>query len=314
MEFIPILTPPAAMSTTHPPGIAIRPNRSPRNSVAIAETTLEKIESRGDPDPMTTPPSVTPLVLVLTNDDGIDAPGLDTLRAAVESLEDAGLGRPVEFWVVAPAHHCSGCGHQVTTDRPLHVERRGERRFAVHGTPADCARVAYAELVPRIDWVLSGINAGGNLGVDVHHSGTVAACREAAILGLKSIALSHYHARGRPIDWTVARGRAATVLLDLLARPLAPGEYWNVNLPHPAPGDPSPTALECPLDVSPMPVRFERRDGGLYQYSGDYQARPRVPDGDVALCFGGAITCTRLRLERGNDVDAARAAASNPAG
>src|SRR5262245_42279778 len=130
--------------------------------------------------------------LLLTNDDGIDAPGLEALLGAA-----AALGEAV---VVAPDEHLSGCSHRVTTGRPIRVERRGEGRHAVCGTPADCVRVGLHGLAPEARWVLAGINEGGNLGADVHHSGTVAAVREAVLHGVPGIALSHYHRRGLEID------------------------------------------------------------------------------------------------------------------
>src|SRR5690348_10949039 len=94
--------------------------------------------------------------LLLTNDDGIDAPGLEALATAA-----TGLGRLV---VVAPSGAFSGCGHRVTTHEPIIVSRPAAGRFAVAGTPADCVRLALHHLVPEFTWVLSGINAGGNLG------------------------------------------------------------------------------------------------------------------------------------------------------
>src|SRR5262249_26291514 len=121
---------------------------------------------------------------LLTNDDGVDAPGLKVLFVAAEPLGDA--------VVVAPAEHHSGCSHQVTTRQPLRVAEHAARRFAVDGTPADCVRVALHALAPAAEWVLSGINAGGNLGADVYVSGTVAAAREAVLHGRPAVAVSQY--------------------------------------------------------------------------------------------------------------------------
>src|SRR5262249_28696264 len=104
--------------------------------------------------------------LLLTNDDGIAADGLAALEAAARPRG--------ELTVAPPLHVCSGCGHRVTTGTPLRVEEHGPGRFAVDGTPADCVRVALHALGGGFDFVLSGINAGGNLGADVFHSGTVA--------------------------------------------------------------------------------------------------------------------------------------------
>src|SRR5262245_16337136 len=100
---------------------------------------------------------------LLSNDDGVDAPGLQALFHAA-----ARIGEPV---VVAPTEALSGCSHRVTTSGPLRLVRRGPDRYAVDGTPADCVRVALHQVVRDRVWILSGINAGGNLGVDVYHSG-----------------------------------------------------------------------------------------------------------------------------------------------
>src|SRR3954463_12640694 len=200
-------------------------------------------------------------LLLLTNDDGIDAPGLRALWQAVQPL-----GRCM---LIAPAGPVSGCGHQVTTHLPIRVERRAGDAWAVAGTPVDCVRLALHRWAPEPDWVLSGVNAGGNLGADVFHSGTVAAVREAAMRGRPGIAVSHYIARGRPIDWDRAAGWAAGVLARLMAMPWEPGTFWNVNLPHPAPGGPDPEVVFCPLDPSPLPLDF-RFEGVLATYTGDY--------------------------------------------
>jgi 5'-nucleotidase len=223
---------------------------------------------------------------VLTNDDGIDAPGLAALRLAV-----AGLG---EALVVAPEHEWSGCGHQVTTGRPFRIEARGSDRV-VHGTPADCVRVACARLAPQLDWVLSGINPGGNLGADIWHSGTVAAVREAALHGRPGIAFSHYLRRGLAVDWPRAAAWVAELLPGLLAAPPAPGHYLSVNLPHLEPGAARPDAVRCPLDTSPLPLRF-RADGDAVCYDGDYHQRQRRPGHDVDICFGGRISVVDLAL------------------
>jgi 5'-nucleotidase len=231
--------------------------------------------------------------LLLTNDDGVDAPGLEALRTAAEGL---GPGR-----VVAPSGAFSGCGHRVTTHEPIAVTRLAADRYAVAGTPADCVRLALHHLVPDVSWVLSGINAGGNLGVDVYHSGTVAAVREAVIHGRPGIALSHYIARGRSIDWPAAARRARGVLRRLLEISWEPGTFWNVNLPHPEPGAPDPEIVFCPLDPSPLPLRY-RVEGDHALYSGVYQERARLPSCDVDVCFRGQIAVTLIRMDLEADV------------
>lgn len=224
---------------------------------------------------------------MLTNDDGLHAPGLEALRGAAE-----GLG---ELSVIAPVGPRSGCGHTVTTHAPILIHRIEDGRFAVEGTPADCTRMALHHLAPKADWVLSGINAGGNLGADVYHSGTVAAAREAALRGKPAIAFSHYVAKGRAIDWPRAAGWARRVLVELLARPCPAGAFWNINLPHPEPGPFEPKLVICPLDPSPLPLNYQVSDG-LALYDGDYHSRARRPGADVAVCFGGQIAATLIRM------------------
>jgi 5'-nucleotidase len=175
--------------------------------------------------------------LLLTNDDGIDAPGLAALLAAARAVGD-----PV---VAAPTGPQSGVSHAVTTGTAVRVEPRGPDRFAVFGTPADCVRVGLHRLAPDAAFVLSGINHGGNLGADVYYSGTVAAVREAVLHGWTGVAVSHYKRRGLDFDWARAAGWAARVLADLLARPApAPaqlpargsGDALRRRLPQPGAG------------------------------------------------------------------------------
>ncbi|MDB5349430.1 MAG: surE 1 [Planctomycetota bacterium] len=225
--------------------------------------------------------------LILTNDDGIDAPGLAALVEAARGLGDLRL--------IAPDGPQSGCGHAVTTHRSVTMSRRMDGGIAVAGTPADCVRLGLHHLAEGAHWVLSGINAGGNLGADVFHSGTVAAAREAVLHGTPAIAVSHYLARRRPVDWDLAAVRASKVLRLLIARPWSPGTFWNVNLPHPEPGSPEPGIVFCPLDTSPLPLAY-RVEGDEAHYSGDYQARARRPGSDVDVCFKGSIAVSLVSL------------------
>lgn len=225
--------------------------------------------------------------IVLTNDDGIDAPGLAALAAAASRLGG-------EAVIVAPLEPHSGCGHRVTTDRPLAVREAGPGRFAVAGTPADCVRLALAELVPDAAVVVAGINAGGNLGVDVHHSGTVAAAREAALHGRRALAASQYHRRGQPIDWARATRWLEEVFARLPLDATSPGEFWNVNLPDLPDAAVDPAIVECGLDFSPFTLAYRATDEG-WHYDSRYHERPRAVGGDVDVCFSGAIAVSRLR-------------------
>lgn len=223
---------------------------------------------------------------VLTNDDGIDAPGILALERAIEG----------DGVVVAPKEHQSGCSHQATyLDRPIHVHKRDARHFAVDGTPADCTRIALFDLNPKPEFLLSGINAGGNLGGDVWLSGTVAAAREAAFMGVPAIAFSQYFKPDLEFDWDRAAHWTRTVLDEISARPQQKGTFWNVNFPHLGSDDPDPDIVDCPVCTQPLPIEYEI-DGEHYRYRGKYTTRARDPKSDVDLCFGGNITISRLHI------------------
>lgn len=226
--------------------------------------------------------------LLLTNDDGINAPGLEALAKAAQAVGD-----PV---VVAPAGPQSGVSHAVTWREGVKIDPRGNQRFAIHGTPADCTRLGLLKLVPDAKWVLSGINHGSNLGADMHYSGTVAAVREAVLHGWPGIAVSHYHNMGMEFDWTRAAKWLIPVLSDLMARKIEPGLFYNVNLPHLTAADKDPEIVWCPLDPNPLPLNYRHEEeSGLY-YAGDYHLRDRTPGADVDVCFGGRIAITAVRL------------------
>lgn len=224
---------------------------------------------------------------LLSNDDGIEADGLAALATAAASFG--------ELVVVAPAAPQSGMSHVVTWDASVRLEERGPARFAVHGTPADCARLGLLRVAADAQWVLSGINHGGNLGADVYYSGTVAAVREGVLHGWPGIAFSHY-LKSQPIDWPRVTGWASRVLAELLPRPVEPGLFYNVNFPHLRPEDPEPEIVFCPLDPSPLPLSYRHEEDDLHVYDGIYASRRRIPGADVDICFSGQISVTEIRL------------------
>jgi 5'-nucleotidase len=153
----------------------------------------------------------------------------------------------------------------VTWEGAVKVDSRGPNRFAVHGTPADCTRIGLLKLVPDANWVLSGINHGGNLGADVHYSGTVAAVREAVLHGWPGIAVSHYLKAERDLNWTRAAKWVAPILADLMSRRVEPGLFYNINLPHLCDSDPDPEVVFCPLDPHPLPLSYRHeKDTGPF--------------------------------------------------
>ncbi|MCB2146291.1 MAG: 5'/3'-nucleotidase SurE [Deltaproteobacteria bacterium] len=225
--------------------------------------------------------------IVVTNDDGFDQPGL---AALVEALKPLG-----KVTVVAPATPQSNVGHRVTMKASIRVDRLEEDTYVVHATPADCARLAVKALVPDVDWIIAGINPGANLGSDVYQSGTVAASREAAILGVRAVAVSQYIAPDWSVDWTAARVQASRFLPGVLNAPLAAGQFWNINLPSPIDADSDLCRQHCPLDKHPHRYRYVEDVKG-FRYHGIIHDRPRSTGSDVDVCFGGMISITLMEI------------------
>jgi len=170
-------------------------------------------------------------ILLVTNDDGVYAPGLKALAAA--------LGTLGTVYVVAPDREVSACAQSLTLKTPLRAERVDERVHAVDGTPADCVNLAFVKLLPRRpDLVVSGINRGANLGEDVFYSGTVGGAREGTFFGVPSIAMSL--AARAETDYTPAAAFAARLAAMVLEKGLPERTLLNVNVP---PGEPSGTAV-----------------------------------------------------------------------
>ena len=248
------------------------------------------------------------LKILLTNDDGIEAPGLMALADTIRQL----LSDEAEFTVMAPDRGRSECGHSVTTGRPLRLTTVRDRWVAVDGTPVDCVRAAMCSIDQGVDIVLSGINSGANLGVDLMVSGTFAAAREAAIHGVAAMAISHYRREDVAKTWHH--------VTDWLARPVAlfieefhrrAGEsnrdrtapLWNVNLPAIDPSSPPPPLRRCGVDPSPMVRRIQSttnetggggQGGRELNLHSDFHGRPRLRGLDVDLCFGGSITLSSI--------------------
>lgn len=233
---------------------------------------------------------------LLTNDDGYDAEGLIALHRAASALG--------ECTVLAPESPQSCKGHGINDRTPLRfttrpVEGMGTVGVLI-GTPADCVRIGLQQANGAVDCVLSGINRGANLGLEVYYSGTVAAAREGAILGLPSIAFSQFFRQAEPPDWHQAAEWTRQLIDRLLRNPWPAGRFWNVNLPV-ASSNARPEQMRlAPLCLKPVPVDYTARqdsDGYEYRYSGRYEDRHRVPGSDVDLVFSGHITATPLRLD-----------------
>ena len=164
--------------------------------------------------------------ILVTNDDGIGSPGIKLLEEIAHDLSP-------DVWVVAPEQEQSAASHSLTTRRPLRMAELAPRRYAVDGTPTDCVMLAVKHLLRqrRPDLVLSGINAGGNVGEDLTYSGTVAAAMEATLLDIPAIALSQHYLDGEPIPWEAAARFAPDVIRRLTQLPWPEHTLMNINFP-----------------------------------------------------------------------------------
>ena len=166
--------------------------------------------------------------ILVSNDDGIEAPGLKLLERIAHELSP-------EVWVVAPELEQSGAGHSLTTRRPLRMIEVAPRRYVVDGTPTDCVLLALKRLLrgrlPTL--VLSGINAGGNSAEDITYSGTCAAAMEATLFGIPAIALSQEYRYREAIPWAVAEAFAGEAIRRIVdaADPWPKETFLNVNFP-----------------------------------------------------------------------------------
>ena len=164
--------------------------------------------------------------ILVTNDDGINAPGLRLLERVARTLSS-------DVWVVAPETNQSGASHSLTMHRPLRIRQVSRRRFAIDGTPTDCVLLALQTVIKAgpVDLVLSGINHGANLGEDVTYSGTIAAAMEATLFNVPAVALSQSCRNGHPVKWTTAEQHAPEVVSRLLSENWPKDLLINVNFP-----------------------------------------------------------------------------------
>ncbi len=224
--------------------------------------------------------------ILLTNDDGIEADGIQAMERYLRSIPTVS-----QVVTVAPHDGRSSCGHSVNASTPISFKKVDEDRYSVDGWPADCIRLAILHLQFKPDWVLAGINHGGNMGVDVWMSGTCSAAREAAWLGYPAIAISQYRKPTVTTDWGVSAARAWGVIDHLLARSEKHRGFWNVNLPAIEPKATMPAPVDCCLEQGAHIFSLEPHSEGVL-YRSSYQNRPRTPGSDVDVCFGGQPSVT----------------------
>ena len=235
--------------------------------------------------------------ILVTNDDGINAPGLAHLERVGEALG-------AEVWTVAPETDQSGVAHSMSLNDPLRLREVGERRFAVRGTPTDCVLMAVRHVMPQPpDLLLSGINKGQNLAEDITYSGTVAAAIEGTILGVPSFALSQAYAFAPDTHppYETAEALAPDLLRRLLEVSLPAGTLLNINFPNRAPDDVEGVRVtrQGRRNVDFLAID-ERRDGrGNPYYWLAYNGQNPRPDAgtDLETVRAGHVSVTPLSID-----------------
>lgn len=167
--------------------------------------------------------------ILLTNDDGVHAPGLKVLETIARAISD-------DIWIVAPSEEQSGAGHSLTLTRPLRIRKHGDRHFSVTGTPTDAVMMAISHIMKDCppDLVLSGVNRGANLGEHITYSGTVSAAMEGAISGIRSVALSQVYLKegmGDDVSFACAERWGQRLVQSLIDIDIGQRMLVNVNFP-----------------------------------------------------------------------------------
>lgn len=236
--------------------------------------------------------------ILVSNDDGAEAPGIKLLEKIAAELTD-------DVWVVAPETEQSGASHSLTTRRPLRMREVGPRRYVVDGTPTDCVLLAakrlFRERLP--DLVLSGVNAGGNLGEDVTYSGTVAAAMEAGLLGIPAIALSQNYRDGERIPWETAAAFAPDIIRRLARLPWPRDTLVNVNFPAVKPDEVRGIAVTSQgrrvLSES-LTERLDPRGRPYYWIGPVREAGIAQPGTDLAAIAEDRVSITPVHLDLTN--------------
>jgi 5'-nucleotidase len=249
--------------------------------------------------------------ILLTNDDGIDAAGLAVLEGIAGELAR-------EVWVVAPEHDQSGVSHAVSLHHPVRLAERGPRRYAVNGTPGDCAALGICHLMaaapPQL--LLSGVNRGGNLGIESVFSGTVGGAMTGMMLGVPSIALSQVWTDRAHVRWETAGTLGADIVRRLLAIGWGPATCLSINFPDlpPAAAGPLTLARQGPGRVQGMAVLTRTDPRGLTYHWLTFRRgeREQGPESDIDALRAGRIVVTPLRYDRTDEAAYATLATTLP--
>lgn len=239
--------------------------------------------------------------ILVTNDDGINAPGLHAMREIAQQI----AGEGGEVWVSAPETNQSGTGHSLSLNEPIRMREVSERVYAVRGTPTDSVLMGVHHVLKSDmpDLVLSGVNRGANLAEDVTYSGTIAGAFEGTQLGIRSIAMSLAYGMKSPADslqWATAIAHAPDLVRRLLAVEWPQGVLMNVNFPDCAPDAVAGRAVtrQGKRDQNLMHID-ERRDtwGNPYYWLGFERRRSNPAEGtDLWAVYNGHISVTPLYM------------------
>ncbi|MFW5966029.1 MAG: 5'/3'-nucleotidase SurE [Persicimonas sp.] len=227
--------------------------------------------------------------ILITNDDGIQARGLAALEEALSPLG--------QVWVVAPDSEQSAVSQAITLRHPVRVRKRGERRYAISGTPTDCAYVALNHLIDRVDVCVSGINHGANLGDDVIYSGTVAGAIEATLVDVPAIAVSL--AAYGDLEFDAAATVARRLTERVLERGLPRGVFLNVNVPREA--TESSDLVVCKLGRRNygrvVEEKLDPRQRPYYWLGGAELGFDDIPGSDCNVISEGKVSVTPVHLD-----------------
>ncbi len=247
--------------------------------------------------------------LLLTNDDGIDAPGLAVLEHIAAELAR-------EVWVVAPEHDQSGISHAISLHHPIRVTERGPRRFGITGSPGDCAVMGVCHLMPDAapQLILSGVNRGANLGMETVFSGTVGGAMTGMMLGIPSIALSQAWTDRANVPWDTARTLGAATVRRMLEIGWSADTCLDVNFPDRPAAEVGPPTL-CRQGVGMirgMDVETRTDPRGLTYHWINFRRgrREQAPESDIDTLGAGHIAITPIRYDR-TDEDAFTALAAH---
>jgi 5'/3'-nucleotidase len=237
--------------------------------------------------------------VLLTNDDGFDAPGLRTLREVAEELAE-------EVWIVAPDYDQSGTSHSLSLHSPLRISQKDERRYSVSGTPGDCVVMAVRHLMlsGRPDLILSGINRGANLGIETVFSGTVGAAMTGMLLGIPSMALSQVFSDRNAVRWDTARALAPKVIRQFAKGVWTKDSILNINFPDLPIGEIGPIELTTQgiglMDDVEVVSGIDPRSLEYHWLCLRRTAREDAAGSETFAIGRGQVSVTPLQFERTN--------------